>query len=42
MAEFNTPDTRVEVYDKMTADVSIETNGEALKQDGIKSFLGAL
>ena len=42
MAEFNTPDTRLEVYNKMSADVSIETNGEALKQDGIKIFLSSL
>lgn len=42
MAEFNTPDTRTQIYDKMTADVSIETNGEALKVDSVKTMLSAL
>ena len=42
MAQFNTPDTIKEINDKMQADVSIETEGEALKVDSDKTMIGAL
>jgi len=42
MAEFNTPDSRLDIYNKMQADVSIETDGEALKVDSVKTMLGAI
>lgn len=42
MAEFNTPDTRQEVYNKMLADVSISTAGQGLRVSVVKTILGAL
>lgn len=42
MAEFNTPDTRLEVYQKTQADVSIETGGNALKVNSYKILLASL
>lgn len=42
MAEFNTPDTRKEVVDKLVADVSIATNGDFLKVDLNKTLLASI
>lgn len=42
MAEFNTPDTRKEVVDKMVAEVSIATNGDFYKVDLNKTLLASI
>lgn len=42
MAEFNTPDTRQEIYQKMIADVSLSTSGQGLRVNAIRTILGAL
>lgn len=42
MAEFNTPDSRLEVYNKMLADVSIATSGQGLRVNLVKTILEAI
>jgi uncharacterized phage protein gp47/JayE len=42
MAEFNTPDSRLEIYNKMLADVSISTSGQGLRVNLVKTMLVAI